>query len=1080
MMEASPTSAILFSVGAAALAGGLTRLLRGGFAPGTFRRAAAGGRPGRRGCIILLASCLLAATVVRGREPLPPSRITVVTDDNFPPYAFRSDEGKLQGIIIDQWQVWERRTGVTAEIHGMDLNEAVRRMKAGEFDVIDAIFETEERAAYLDFGKPYTTIEVPIFFRSSISGINNLASLRGFPVAAKLGDTAVKLLQENSITPMMLYHNYEAIITAANERKVNVFVVDKTPAQYFLQKLGIESEFRMSAPVSIGQFHRAVGKGQAGLLQLVENGFDGVGARELALIEKKWFGQTLDGHPYLRGLGYAALAAVSLVTLLVSWNWILAGQVRIRTRALQEREEQLRLCVKHSPAAIAMLDCDMRYLVVSLRWMEDYRLGEQSVVGRSHYEVFPEVPPHWKDLHRRCLAGAVEKNEDDKFVRADGSIDWIRWEIRPWHQADGAIGGIIIFSEDIRTRKQAELSLRASEAEFRTLIESASDGILVSNTAGRLLEVNVAACQMLGHPREELVRMGLVDIVALGEMVRILPEVVRLGEGAVVRSEWQCRRKDGSQFPAEVGATILPDGRLQCIMRDITQRKTAEDKIREQASLLDKARDAIIVCEPEEYRILYWNRSAERLYGWQAADVLDHSQMELLNRDPAQFLAVVKAVREQGEWAGEMQQYDKDGSLVIVESRWTLIRDVQGCPKSILSINTDITERKKLEQQFLRSQRMESIGTLAGGIAHDLNNVLAPILMSIELLKLQERSAQKQDILATIECSARRGADLVKQVLSFARGVEGRQLAVQVGHLLKEIEKITNETFLKSIQVRCDIPTPLWVVQGDPTQIHQVLLNLCVNARDAMPNGGALKLSAWNMVMDEQCAGMIAGAKPGPYLHLLVEDNGTGMPPEVIERIFEPFFTTKELGKGTGLGLSSVMAIVKSHHGFLRVESELGKGTRFHVYLPAHISAHTEVEVAVQVELPRGNGELVLVVDDEAAVQQITKQTLETFGYRVLLAADGAEAVSLYSVHRSEVALVLTDMMMPVMDGPATIQVLMRMNPQICIVAASGMNAAGMEEKAAHAGVKNFIPKPYTAETLLKTLDAVLHGRCTT
>jgi PAS domain S-box-containing protein len=1039
-------------------------------------RRAVGNFRSSLGLILSLVSFFLVCLEVRGQQSLPLHTISVVTDDNFPPYVFRDGEGKLQGIIIDQWRVWEKRTGVTAEIHGMDLSDAVRRMKAGEFDVIDAIFKTEERTAYLSFGKPYTAIEVPIFFRSSISGIKDLASLRGFPVAAKLGDTAVKLLQEHDITPMLLYNNYEAIITAAHERKVNVFVVDKPPAQYFLQKLGIESEFRMSEPVSIGEFHRAVRKGNAPLLQLVEKGFDDVGVRDLHLIEKKWFGQTLDGHPYLRGLGYAALGFVSLVTLLGGWSWILAGQVKARTLALQEREEQLRLSVKHSPAAIAMLDHNMRYLVVSLRWMEDYRLGDQVVTGRSHYEVFPEVPLHWMEIHRRCLKGVVEKCDDEKFVRADGSIDWIRWEIRPWHKADGTIGGLIIFSEDITTRKQAELALRASEAEFRTLIESASDGILVSNTAGRLLEVNAAVCQMLGYSREELLRMGFVDIVASGEMVRILPEVVQLSEGEVVRSEWLCRRKDGSLFPAEVGSTVLPDGRLQCIMRDITQRKLAEDKIREQASLLDKARDAIIVCGLEEHRILYWNRSAERLYGWEAAEVMDRSQMDLLNRDPAQFLAVVKAVLTQGEWAGEMQQYDKEGRMVIVESRWTLISDAQGRPKSILSINTDITERKKLEQQFLRSQRMESIGTLAGGIAHDLNNVLAPIMMSIELLKLQERSAQKQNILATIECSAKRGADLVKQVLSFARGVEGRQLAVQVGHLLKEIEKITNETFLKSIQVRSEIPAGLWLVQGDPTQIHQVLLNLCVNARDAMPNGGALKLSARNMIMDEQSASMTPGARPGPCLHILVEDNGTGMPPEVMERIFEPFFTTKELGKGTGLGLSSAMAIVKSHHGWLRVESEIGKGTTFHVYLPAHITEGSEVEVPVQAELPRGNGELILVVDDEAAVQQITKQTLETFGYRVLLAADGAEAVTLYSTHRAEVALVITDMMMPLMDGPATIQVLMRMNPQICIIAASGMNAAGMEEKAASAGVKNFIPKPYTAETLLKTLDRVLQG----
>lgn len=1031
-----------------------------------------------KGLLILLWLSLFGH--VSAPAALPPSKISIVVDDNFPPYAFRTEEGALQGIIIDQWRVWEKRTGVTAEIHGMDMNEAVRRMKAGEFDVIDSIVKTTERAAFLDFGRPYVTIETPIFFRSSISGVKDIPSLRGFPVAARLGDTVVKLLQENNITPMMLYNNHEALITAAYENKVNVFVVDKTPAQYFLQKMGISSEFRMTDAVSLGEFHRAVHRGRPELLKLVEKGFDDVGARELAAIEKKWFGQTLDQHPYLRSLGYAALAFVSLVTLLLSWNWILAGQVRIRTKALQEREEQLRLSVKHSPAAIAMLDRDMKYLVVSLRWMEDYRLGTEPIIGRSHYDVFPEIPPHWVEIHHRCLAGAVEKCDDEKFVRLDGSTDWIRWEIRPWHLADGAIGGIIIFSEDITRRKQAEMTLRASEAKFRTLIESASDGILVTDTSGALLEVNAAACQLLGFPREELLRMGFVGVVAHGETQRILHEVSRLSEGEVMRSEWTCRRKDGSHFLAEVSATVLPNGHLQCIMRDITQRKLAEEKIREQASLLDKAQDAIIVCAPENFGILYWNRSAERLYGWKMNEALNHSQRELLNRDSAQFLIVVKALEEHGEWAGELIQHDKSGRAVVVESRWTLIRDTNGRPKSILSINTDITERKQLEQQFLRAQRMESIGTLAGGIAHDLNNVLAPIVMSIELLKLQEKSQQKQGILETIESSAQRGADLVKQVLSFARGVEGRQLAVQVGHLIKEIEKIADETFLKTISVRSDIASGLWLVQGDPTQIHQVLLNLCVNARDAMPGGGSLLISAQNSMMDEQCAAMTPGACPGPYIHIMVEDNGSGMPPEVMERIFEPFYTTKDIGKGTGLGLSSVLAIVKSHHGFMRVESEVGKGTRFHVYLPAHMSAPVSEAQTAHAELPRGSGELILVVDDEAAVQQITKQTLETFGYRVLLAANGAEAVTIYSSRRDEIAMVLTDMMMPVMDGPATIQVLMRMNPQICIVAASGMNAEGMEEKAASAGVKNFLPKPYTAETLLKTIDEILHaaGRC--
>ena len=422
----------------------------------------------------------------------------------------------------------------------------------------------------------------------------------------------------------------------------------------------------------------------------------------------------------------------------------------------------------------------------------------------------------------------------------------------------------------------------------------------------------------------------------------------------------------------------------------------------------------------------------------------------------------------------------KDGRKLIVEGRWTLLRDAVGQPLSILSVNTDITERKKVEEQLLRAQRMESLGTLAGGIAHDLNNALTPIMMSIELLKIQEQDPLRMGVLATIENSARRGADMVRQVLSFSRGVEGQRVEVQAGHLLKGIEKIVNETFVKNIRVRSDIPADLWVVQGDPTQIHQMLLNLCVNARDAMPNGGTINLRASNLLLEEQCAAMIAGAKPGHYLLVELEDTGTGMPPEVIDRIFEPFFTTKELGKGTGRGLSSALAIIKSHQGFIRVSSELDKGSLFQVYLPAQMGGGISQPPPVTAEMTRGNGELVLLIDDEDALRKITGQTLESFGYQVLPAADGVEASTLYATHKDKIAVVLTDMMMPVMDGPATIQVLMRMNPQVRIIAASGLNVKDMVARATSAGVKHFIPKPYTAETLLRMLHTVLNSQTTT
>ena len=418
-----------------------------------------------------------------------------------------------------------------------------------------------------------------------------------------------------------------------------------------------------------------------------------------------------------------------------------------------------------------------------------------------------------------------------------------------------------------------------------------------------------------------------------------------------------------------------------------------------------------------------------------------------------------------------------DGTIKFVEERWHSLTGSRGKVGRVFGTCRDITERRTLEQQFLRSQRMESIGTLAGGIAHDLNNALAPIIMSLDLMKMRFPDEESLDLLGIVSSSAQRGADMVRQVLSFARGVEGRREVVRIPLLVEEIAKITNETFLKHIRIRTSLAADLWTVLGDPTQLHQVLLNLCVNARDAMPQGGDLTISSENVSIDNQYAGLNDEAKPGNYIQVQVEDTGSGMPPEVIEKIFDPFFTTKDLGKGTGLGLSTTLAIIRSHGGFLRVESTPGSGTRFKIYLPAQSGPAPETPQAGESNMPRGHGELILVVDDELRVRQITQQTLEAFGYRVVLACEGAEAVAIYASRASEIAAVLTDMMMPLMDGPAAILVLRRLNPELPILAASGLAVQEQVAKATSLGVKHFLPKPYTAEALLTILDEVLQER---
>ncbi len=506
------------------------------------------------------------------------------------------------------------------------------------------------------------------------------------------------------------------------------------------------------------------------------------------------------------------------------------------------------------------------------------------------------------------------------------------------------------------------------------------------------------------------------------------------------------------------------------------EREKVAARTREQAALLDKAQDAILVRDLE-HRITYWNKSAERLYGWTAAEALGKNVRTLLYFEPGPFDQAMRQLQRQGEWVGELEQMSKDGQPLTIEGRWTLVRDEAGRPKSVLAINTDITERKKLEAQFLRAQRMESIGTLAGGIAHDLNNLLAPVTMGVDLLKRFEPRPESQRILGNIERAARRGADLVKQVLSFARGVEGARVAVNLKHIVRDIEVIGHNTFPKNIRIDSRVPVDLWLVTGDPTQLHQVVLNLCVNARDAMPDGGTLTLEVRNEEIDPQYAAMNRGVAPGRYAVLEVTDTGCGMPKEVVERIFEPFFTTKEVGKGTGLGLSTVLGIVRSHGGFVNVSSEPGEGSSFKVYLPAQPKDGAVVadgDVA-RVEVPHGKGEGVLVVDDETSILDITKETLESSGYRVFTAEDGAQAIGVYATHRAKIDLVLTDIMMPVMDGIALITALRRINPMVKVVAASGIKDSQSVARANSAGVSHFLAKPYSADVLLETLHRVLH-----
>ena len=749
-------------------------------------------------------------------------------------------------------------------------------------------------------------------------------------------------------------------------------------------------------------------------------------------------------------------------------------------RELHERDSQLRAVLHSAPLTIFATDRHGVFTVSEGKGLENVGLQPGENVGRSAVELYGDAPfveptgetTTGKDVIRRALAGeAMTVFSELRGVQFENHIG-------PLRDPDGAVAGIVGVGIDITDRTRAEDALRLQSAA----LNATANAILISDRDGTIEWANAAATTMLGYDAGELVGKNPREVFKSGVHDREFYTRMwnTLLAGRVWRGEMINRHKDGSLYTDDMTITPITDARGRiahfiAVKQDITEKKRAEDQLREQADLLDLVQDAIVVRDLA-HRITYWNKGAERLYGLTAADAIGRSVPEGFYRDPAVFYRTHDAVLRNGQWTGELTQLSADGREVTVESRWTLVHDRSGAPKSVLVINTDITERKKLEQQFLRAQRLESIGTLAGGIAHDLNNVLTPIMMSIDLLKLNVTDADSRAVLDTVGASARRGADIVGQVLSFARGLDGRRVEVQVKHLLREIEEIARETFPKDIVVRAAATSDVWTVMGDPTQLHQVLLNLCINARDAMPTGGQITITAANATIDGRYTAANIDVPPGPYVVIQVEDTGVGIPPAIIDKIFDPFFTTKAVGKGTGLGLSTSLTIVKQHGGFLQVTSEPGAGTRFLIHLPAHMESHDRHPDAAA-DLPPGHGETVLVVDDEPAIRHMMSRTLERFGYRVLLAAEGAEALAIYAEHASEIDVLIIDMMMPGMDGASTIQALVQVNPAVRIIAVSGIAESSLTLPGTFAGAMQFLPKPHSTGLLLKTLRHVLSGR---
>ena len=641
--------------------------------------------------------------------------------------------------------------------------------------------------------------------------------------------------------------------------------------------------------------------------------------------------------------------AMSLVLFAIVGTGIsvLAGQLHQALDVSRRSEVQLRRFIEFAPAAIAMFDREMRYLAVSHRYLQDYGI-DSDPDGRSHYDVFPEVPARWREIHRRVLAGNAEGAEEDFFERANGQVTWLRWEMRPWYQRDGTVGGAVLATEDISSQKAAQAALQQSEQRFRTLFENAADGIYIVNPEGYYIEVNEQGLDLSGYPRQDFLGRHVSDFIVPADHARLTVELEKLRRGQPSVAEWLFLRKDGSTFPGEVSAQLLPDGNFLGILRDLT-------------------------------------------------------------------------------------------------------------------------ERRHLEDQFRQAQKLEGIGRLAGGVAHDFNNLLTVICgyarMAQEELPAGNNLAEH---LGEIQKAGDRAAALTQQLLAFSRNQVFETKAVAVDEVVRDFEKMLRRIIGEDIQLRLVLGADMASVRAGAGRLEQIILNLAVNARDAMPLGGRLTIETGWFNADDGFAQSHVGIVPGRYVALTVSDTGTGMTAAVKSHAFEPFFTTKDSGKGTGLGLSTVYGIVKQSGGLIWIESEPGRGASFHMLFPPAAMIH-DPELPGPNRLALSGTETILLVEDEPDVRKYLRQALERHGYTVIEAADGKDGLELARRHTGSVHLLLTDIVMPEMSGTELAASFGGNGIPVLCMSGYSDTTLGSDESC-----RTFLQKPFTIESLLKRVRDLL------
>jgi PAS domain S-box-containing protein len=742
-------------------------------------------------------------------------------------------------------------------------------------------------------------------------------------------------------------------------------------------------------------------------------------------------------------------------------------------------EGLLRQFIKHTPAAVAMFDNELRYLQTSDRWLTDYHLVGEDLVGRSHYDVFPDMPERWRAVHRRALGGAVERCAEDPFVRDDGRVDWLEWEVRPWYAANGSIGGVIMFTQVITERKRIAEALRASEERIQSAMMHSPIGMAIVAPDGRFLEVNPALAKLVGYRPDELLRMDFQRITHPDDLELDLGYVRKMLAKHLDGYQLEKRylHRDGRVIWVQLNVSLVFDEagaprHFIAQIQDATERKRTDLKMRRLlgSPILGVAfgqRDGRVTDANDEYL---------RIIGYTHAE-LARGEINYRELTPPEYRTPIELARAEVAASGtprpwEIELLRKDGTRIPVLVGITALDEERSQDVAFV---VDLSERRALERKLQHAQKMEAVGRLAAGVAHDFNNVLGAVSMCCDLLRDDLSPGHPGiDEVNEIRKAAERAIGLTRQLLAFSRQQVLEPRVLDVNELLSNLNKLLRRLLGDDVALRLNLDALPCTVKADPGQLEQVFMNLAVNARDAMPNGGTLSIETGLLRFEQPHTAMNESPlPPGAYVHVTVADTGVGMDEATKARLFEPFFTTKEVGKGTGLGLSTVYGIVRQSGGAIDVTSAPGEGARFRVLLPL---VNESVKSSPPTGLPEsiGGRETLLLVEDDSAVRQATRKLLVRLGYKVLEADGPAAALELGRVYVGSIDLLLTDVVMPGRDGRALGAELRALRPKLRVLFMSGHTDDSVIREGTLEPGTAFVQKPFTSAALAHRLRSLL------